>query len=57
MKRRLSGPNPQPRPSTSNSIVQNANLKKTAGLDHQAPTSNAPSMPGVVITNAQPTAR
>ena len=56
MNRRLSGPNPHPSPSTSKSIVQSANLKKTSGARHQVPGSNQPSIPGVVMTNAQPIA-
>ena len=36
--RLFSGPKPQPRPMTSNSIVYNTNFSKTIGSDHHDET-------------------
>ena len=43
--RLLSGPNPQPSPTTSNSIVKNTAFWKTIGSAYQEATSVKPSMP------------
>src|SRR6185312_350958 len=52
--RLFSGPNPQPSPITSKSIVYRTTFWKTIGSDHHEPTSRNPSMPLVASANSQP---
>ena len=53
-KRLFSGPNPQPRPTTSNSMVYSTTFSNTIGSAHQSPTLVKPSMPLVANANSQP---
>jgi hypothetical protein len=53
-KRLFSGPKPQPRPMTSNSIVYNTTFWKTIGSVHHDATSVKPSIPLVASANNQP---
>ncbi len=55
--RLLSGPKPQPSPTTSNSSVYSTIFWKTIGSAHQAPTFVNPSMPAVVSATSRPPSR
>src|SRR5882757_7436556 len=48
--RLFSGPNPQPSPTTSNSIVYSTTFSNTMGSAYHCPTLVNPSMPAVVST-------
>lgn len=53
-KRLFNGPKPQPRPTTSNSIVNSTTFWKTIGSDHHDPAAVNPSIPVVVSANSIP---
>ena len=55
-KRKVSGIDPQPRPTTSQRSVQTTSFWKTIGSAHQSPNSPRPPRPGVVaeIASAAP---
>jgi hypothetical protein len=48
--RLLSGPKPQPSPTTSNSMVNSTTFWNTMGSVHHEPTSVKPSIPLVLST-------
>ena len=52
--RLFSGPNPHPRPMTSNSMVYSTTFWNTIGSVHHCPTFVKPSMPLVASANNQP---
>ena len=50
--RLFSGPKPQPRPTTSNSIVKSTTFSNTIGSAYQCATLVKPSMPVPVVVSA-----